>query len=452
MPVLGQVLGESAPIAAVRDQVTRLLRSASGPGRRLPPILVLGETGTGKGLLASAIHAGSLRAEGPFVDVNCAAIPETLIEAELFGFERGAFTDARQAKPGLFQAASGGTIFLDEVGLLPVSMQSKLLKVIEEREVRRLGSTRSEPVDTAILAATSEDLAVAVRDGRFRPDLYHRLAVVTLQLPPLRARGRDIVVLAEEFLARVCEDYGLPTRELTEDARAALLAYSWPGNVRELANVLERAALLADGPHLTAASLGLPAQAPVEVERVGGADHDAERERRQVLDALEATDWNFTRAAARLGLPRNTLRYRVERLGLSAEGHTERRRGGRPPAARAATPAESPAPAVRETRRVTLMQARIVGEVPESWELARSLEEGIGKIRSFGGQVEEITDDTMLAVFGLEPDEDAPRRATYAALALRALAARSTGEPAAPPRLSLALHTDFLPEIGRAHV
>ncbi|HEX2437076.1 MAG TPA: sigma 54-interacting transcriptional regulator [Methylomirabilota bacterium] len=452
MPVLGQVLGESAPIAAVRDQVTRLLRSASGPGRRLPPILVLGETGTGKGLLASAIHAGSVRAGGPFVDVNCAAIPETLIEAELFGFERGAFTDARHAKPGLFQAASGGTIFLDEVGLLPASMQSKLLKVIEEREVRRLGSTRSEPVDAAILAATSEDLAVAVRDGRFRPDLYHRLAVVTLQLPPLRARGRDIVVLAEEFLVRVCEDYGLPTRELTEDARAALLAYPWPGNVRELTNVLERAALLADGPQLTAASLGLPAQAPVESERAVGGDDDAERERRQVLDALEATDWNFTRAAARLGLPRNTLRYRVERLGLSAEGHAERRRGGRPPAVRAAAPAESPAPAVRETRRVTLMQAHIVGEVPASWELARGLEEGIGKIRSFGGQVEEITDDTMLAIFGLEPDEDAPRRATYAALALRTLAARAAGETAGAPQLTVALHTDFLPVVREGAV
>src|SRR5882672_6754333 len=148
MPVLGQVLGESAPIAAVRQQVARLLRSA-GAARRLPPVLILGETGTGKGLLADAIHAGGHRAAGPFIDVNCAAIPETLLEAELFGFERGAFTDARQAKPGLFQAAGGGTIFLDEVGLLPMSLQSKLLKVLEERSVRRLGSTRNEPLDVA---------------------------------------------------------------------------------------------------------------------------------------------------------------------------------------------------------------------------------------------------------------------------------------------------------------
>jgi transcriptional regulator with PAS, ATPase and Fis domain len=218
MPVLTQVLGDSAPIAAVREQVGRLLRTST-PGRRLPPILVLGETGTGKGLLADSIHAGGGRARGPFVDVNCAAIPETLLESELFGFERGAFTDARQAKAGLFQAASGGTIFLDEVGLLPLGLQAKLLKVIEERSVRRLGSTRSEPIDVSVIAATSEDLAGAVQEGRFRADLYHRLAVVTLVLPPLRARGRDILMLAEEFLGRICEDYRLPTRVLASRTR-----------------------------------------------------------------------------------------------------------------------------------------------------------------------------------------------------------------------------------------
>ncbi len=442
MPVLGQVMGESAPIAAVREQVTRLLRSASGPGRRLPPILILGETGTGKGLLADAIHAGGNRAGGPFVDVNCAAIPETLLEAELFGFERGAFTDARQAKPGLFQAAGGGTIFLDEVGLLPSAMQSKLLKVIEEREVRRLGSTRSEPLDVSIVAATSEDLATAAQDGRFRPDLYHRLAVVTLTLPPLRARGRDIVVLAEEFLGRVCEDYGLPARVLTEDAQAALLAYPWPGNIRELANVLERAALLSDESKLTGADLGLPAVAvPAEA---GGGD-DVEGERRALLDVLQSTAWNFTRAAARLGLPRNTLRYRAERLGLAPEGHPERRRGGRPPAAaRAATPLEPRAPATRETRRVTLLLARPVAPGPAGWEASRQLDDSGDKVRSFGGQIEELGADSLLAVFGLEPDEDAPRRATYAALAMATHAGRA-GDAAAA--LTVALHTDFLPVI-----
>ena len=222
MPVASRILGESPAIAAVREQAERLVRSTATPARRPPPVLILGETGTGKGLLADALHRAGGRAAGPFVDVNCAAIPEALLEAELFGFERGAFTDARQAKPGLLQAARGGSVFLDEIGLLPLALQSKLLKVIEERAVRRLGSMRSEAVDAAVIAATSEDLAAAVERGRFRADLYHRLAVVTLVLPPLRARGHDVVLLAEHFLARACEDYGLPPRVLGDDARAAL--------------------------------------------------------------------------------------------------------------------------------------------------------------------------------------------------------------------------------------
>jgi transcriptional regulator with AAA-type ATPase domain/tetratricopeptide (TPR) repeat protein len=448
--VLDQVLGESAPIAAVREQAARLLRSAAGATRRLPPILILGETGTGKGLLAAALHAGGTRAAGPFVDVNCAAIPETLLEAELFGYERGAFTDARHAKSGLFQTAAGGTIFLDEVGLLPLALQSKLLKVIEERSVRRLGSTRSEPVDVAILSATSEDLPSAVHEGRFRVDLYHRLAVVTLALPPLRARGQDVVVLAEEFLGRVCEDYGLPPRSLSDDARAALLAYGWPGNVRELANVLERAALLSDAPSLSAIQLGLPVAGLTSSG--GPAGGDVERERDALLEVLQATSWNFTRAAAHLGVPRNTLRYRAERLGLAPEGQPERRRGGRPPAARAVTPPTPPAAVqtTRHTRRVTLLRARLMA-APPGWETSRLLEEAAAKIRSFGGRVEEIGPDVVLAAFGLEPDEDAPQRATYAALAVQTLAARAAGA-ADTPRPTAALHTEFLPVVRAGEV
>jgi transcriptional regulator with AAA-type ATPase domain/tetratricopeptide (TPR) repeat protein len=449
MAVLTQLLGESAPMVAVREQATRLLRTAS-PGRRLPPILILGETGTGKGLLAYALHGAGGRAGGPFMDVNCAAIPETLLEAELFGYERGAFTDARQAKPGLFQAASGGTIFLDEVGLLPLPLQAKLLKVIEERSVRRLGSTRSEPIDVSIVAATSEDLATAAQEGRFRADLYHRLAVVTFLLPPLRTRGRDVLVLAEEFLGRVCEDYGLGARGLTEDARAALLGYAWPGNVRELANVLERAALLSDGPALTAVELGLPAVSPADPERGAAApavDAEAEGERRVLLEVLESTGWNFTRAAARLGLPRNTLRYRAERLGLAPEGQAERRRGGRPPAAprpveTAPAPTRAPSDtATRETRRVTLLEARVA----PGWETTRAIEESTAKVRSFGGRIEATAPDTVVASFGLQPAEDAPRRAAYAALALRTLAARARREAAEVPPVTVALHTEFLP-------
>jgi two-component system, NtrC family, response regulator AtoC len=219
---LTELVGRSPQIAALRDQVARVLGRQAETTRRSPPILILGETGTGKGLVAAAIHRAGPRAREPFVDVNCAAIPETLLEAELFGWERGAFTDARQPKRGLFQAAHGGTIFLDEIGLLPPALQSKLLKVIEEQQVRRLGSTRSEFIDVWVIAATSEDMKEALRTRRFREDLYHRLAVLTLDLPPLRERGDDVVLLAQHFLARACDDYGLAPKTLRRAARC------WP--------------------------------------------------------------------------------------------------------------------------------------------------------------------------------------------------------------------------------
>ena len=224
MDPLAELIGESPQIVAVREQIRRLLQRQSN-SRRLPPILIQGETGTGKGLLAQAIHRAGPHAAGPFVSVNCAAIPEALLEAEMFGFERGAFTDARQAKPGLFQTAHHGTLFLDEVGLLPEKLQSKLLKAIEEREVRRLGSTRSEVVDVWIVTATSEDLTTARHERRFHEALYHRLSVLSLYCSPLRERGRDILLLAEHFLSRACADYGLPPKGFTPCAHSALLAY-----------------------------------------------------------------------------------------------------------------------------------------------------------------------------------------------------------------------------------
>src|SRR2546425_8986657 len=194
MASLDELIGDSAGLVAVRAQVEQLLRRHSET-RRLPPVLILGETGTGKGLLARAIHDAGPRAAGPFVAINCAAIPETLLEAELFGFDRGAFTDARQAKAGLFQTAHRGTLFLDEIGLLPENLQAKLLTALEDRAVRRLGSIRAEPVDVWIISATSEDLRAGARRRAFREELYHRLAVVTLRLPPLRERGQDILTL-----------------------------------------------------------------------------------------------------------------------------------------------------------------------------------------------------------------------------------------------------------------
>src|SRR5262245_35337240 len=194
------------------------------------------------------MHRAGPRAGGPSVDANCAAIPDTLLEAELFGYERGAFTDARQAKPGLFQLAHRGTLFLDEIGILSPALQAKLLKVLEDGVVRRLGSTRAEPVDVWLVSATNEDLAEAMREPRFREDLYHRLAVLSLELPPLRERGADVLALADRFLARACADYGLSPKTFARDARTALAAYRWPGNVRELGNVIERVALFADEP------------------------------------------------------------------------------------------------------------------------------------------------------------------------------------------------------------
>ncbi|HVQ14889.1 MAG TPA: sigma 54-interacting transcriptional regulator, partial [Vicinamibacterales bacterium] len=213
--MLQQLLGASPALAAVRDELSRLLARPAGPLKRLPPVLIQGETGTGKGLVAHAIHQMGPRSDNAFVDVNCAAIPDTLLEAELFGFERGAFTDAKQAKAGLLQVAHRGTIFLDEIGLMPDGLQVKMLKALEDRSVRRLGSTRTEPADAWVLAATSEDLASAIRTRRFREDLYHRLAVVIVQLPPLRDRGSDVLLLARHYLDRACREYGLPIKALS---------------------------------------------------------------------------------------------------------------------------------------------------------------------------------------------------------------------------------------------
>ena len=204
--MLDQLLGSSPVLAAVREELARLFARLAASPKRLPPVLIQGETGTGKGLVAHVIHKMGPRADAAFVDVNCAAIPDALLEAELFGYERGAFTDARQAKAGLLQVAHRGTMFLDEIGLMPDSLQVKLLKALEDRSVRRLGSTRAEPADAWVLAATSEDLAAAIRVRRFREDLYHRLAVVTVQLPPLRERGTDIQLLARHYLDRACSE------------------------------------------------------------------------------------------------------------------------------------------------------------------------------------------------------------------------------------------------------
>ena len=313
MSALDELVGESRAMVGLRLRVQTLLRRVSGL-RRVPPILLQGETGTGKTFLARLIHRASPRAAGPFVDINCAAIPETLLESELFGHERFAFTDAKQAKAGLFQTANGGVLFLDEIGLMPMSLQAKLLKAIDEGVVRRIGSTRNESVDVAIITATNEDLRIAMREKRFRPDLYSRIAVLSLELPPLRTRESDIVLLAESFLARACVDYGVPSKMLAADAHAALRTYAWPENVRELRNVMERVALEVDAATVTADGLGLP-RAVAVAERDLGRD-EGEHERNNLIEALQRTKWNITRTAVLLGLSRNTVRARIQRYGL----------------------------------------------------------------------------------------------------------------------------------------
>ena len=239
-----RLVGQTPAIQALRAQIRHLAAFDAVGNPYAPTVLLQGETGTGKGLVARIIHDSGPRAQGPFLDVNCAAIPETLLEAELFGFEAGAFTDAKRAKPGLFEAASGGTLFLDEIEALPPALQSKLLTAIEAKRIRRLGAVAERPVDAKLIAATQTDLSASVSAGRFRADLYHRLAVVVLTLPPVRERGDDILGLARHFLRRYGEVHGLPPKGLSRAAEAWLLRYDWPGNVRELSHLMERVTLL----------------------------------------------------------------------------------------------------------------------------------------------------------------------------------------------------------------
>jgi transcriptional regulator with AAA-type ATPase domain/TolB-like protein len=319
MDPLDEVVGRSPKMVALREQLRALLGQETGL-RRLPSLLITGETGTGKGLLARSIHQASSRAGGQFVGLNGAAIPEHLLESELFGYERGAFTDARQSKAGLLQVAHRGTLFLDEVGLLPLSLQAKLLKVLEDDSVRRLGATRSEPVDVWIISATNEDLSAMVRTKRLREDLYHRLAAITLSLPPLRERGEDVDLLASYALARACQKYSIPIKQLSPEVRAALRAYRWPGNVRELNAAIERAVLMCPASTIDVAALGLGGSAEIRSAETSAPLDPAASERQQLSDVLAQTGWNISRTAAILGITRNTVRARIERYGLRPTG------------------------------------------------------------------------------------------------------------------------------------
>ncbi len=235
-----ELVGESP---ALKEVLRRAERTLAHDGTTT---LITGETGTGKELLARALHEGGPRAGEPFVPVNCSALPSHLIESELFGHERGAFTDAHASKPGLFEIADGGTLFLDEIGTLPLETQPKLLRVLDDKEVRRVGGTRTRTVDVRIIAATNQNMQEAVIAGRFREDLYYRLNVITLTLPPLRERGDDVILIAEHVLSRLSQRHGLPLPKLDAELRSLLLGQRWPGNIRELKNALERALWLSD--------------------------------------------------------------------------------------------------------------------------------------------------------------------------------------------------------------
>ena len=459
----GKLLGRSAPIRSILADLERLLPSLT-PGRRAPSILLQGETGTGKGLLARTLHEASPRAGRPFVDLNCAAIPATLLEAELFGFERGAFTDARQARPGLIQAAHTGTLFLDEIGLLPVSLQTKLLTVLDTREVRPLGRTRAQAVDVLIVAATNSDLRVAVREGQFREDLYHRLAVLVFSLPPLRDRGEDILELADAFLVRACADHGLASKTLSAAALAALGAHAWPGNVRELANLMDRVALLSPRSTITADDLGLPGAAVVD--RTSASEPDRDRPfkesvegftRARLEEALSQARGNVSAAADQLGVPRSTLRYQLERLGL-APGRTRGSRQPTSPRARVSSITETPAlpdeaPGRKplgeriltsgatldpERKHVTVLFAGLTGS-PELFAdsggderhrlVDPAFEQMLEGVRRYDGTVDAVRDDGIVALFGAPlAREDHALRGCDAAFAIREAVERHAEE------------------------
>jgi len=329
------IVGDSPALKRVVAILRQVCQRTSGGGT--PTILLSGETGTGKGYVAKCVHYNGARRNHPFVEVNCAALPASLMESELFGYERGAFTDAKATRQGLFETANGGTLFLDEIGAVPLDLQAKLLTAIEEKLVRRIGGRQSIKVNVQIIAATHEDLQTKASLGEFRSDLFHRINVVAVTLPSLRERGEDIVLLAEAFVRSICREYGIPDRRLSPDARNWMLHYGWPGNVRELRNQIERIVLLENdevirAEHFRAAQsdarrvsvsqnngalrISLP-PAGVPLEHI---------EREVIREALGRCDGNVSRAARYLSITRQTLIYRMKKHGLDGNGRAHAHR------------------------------------------------------------------------------------------------------------------------------
>lgn len=318
------IVGETEQMVRVKDLISRIAKSDA------TTVLIQGESGTGKELVAKAVHQGSSRANQPFMAINCAALPVNLLESELMGHEKGAFTDAKAAKKGLFELADGGTVFLDEIGDMDMGMQAKLLRILEEKSFRRVGGVKDIKVDVRVISATNQDLAKAMSEGKFRKDLYYRLQVVPIILPPLRGRGRDVLLLAQHFVEYFNRECHKRMSGLSEETEKILLAYSWPGNVRELKNVIERAMIFeSEGhilpEHLSPEILENPVHVsteqlkPVALESLTIPETGIsieEVENALVKKALEIAAGNQTRAAQLLKMPRDAFRRRMKRFGL----------------------------------------------------------------------------------------------------------------------------------------
>jgi two-component system NtrC family response regulator len=303
------ILGSSAGI----QDVFRMIRRV-GPSD--VPVLITGESGTGKELVARAIHRQSARKGEPFVAINCGAIPETLLESELFGYEKGAFTGATQQRKGRIEGAQSGTLFLDEIGDIPLGLQVKLLRFLQDHAIQRLGAKETIAVDARILAATNVNLQKAISEGRFREDLYYRLCVVTIAVPALSERGSDITLLARTFLTKFAEEQKKPLKGFTPQAVEALMAHNWPGNVRELENRIKRAVVMAEGKYVTPMNLELIDPSSVEEDTSTLRASRDSREKDLVRVALEKAEWNVSRAAVDLGISRPTLYQLLARYGL----------------------------------------------------------------------------------------------------------------------------------------
>jgi DNA-binding NtrC family response regulator/predicted ATPase/class 3 adenylate cyclase len=472
-----RIVGNSAAIQALRAQIRHLAAFDTIGSAFVPTLLLHGETGTGKGLVARVIHDTGPRAAGPFITVNCAAIPETLLEVELFGFEAGTFTDAKRTKPGLFESASAGTLFLDEIDALPLPLQGKLLSALEEKRARRLGATESRQFDVKLIAATSADLSRRVAEGQFRPDLYHRLAVVVLEMPVLRERGEDILQLAQHFLRQYAEAHGLMPKRLSEEAAGWLRRYRWPGNVRELSHLMERVTLLCMEDVVGASTLERlclprphPAVASVTTPIQGEAEPLVEPDR--IRQALDRTGGNVVRAARLLGISRGVLRYRMRRYGLErplgdlGSPTKGEERGGGSSSGFPAIPAfprlrgglekepkrEGGAREVWEQKPVAVLAIDVTwpealdpnARRDEPWTLAARWQRTIAEqVQGFGGLIVRHSPWPLTAVFGMPQTlEQMPQRAVQVALTFRLQMTEDGALDGRPPgpQVRMAIH------------